>query len=88
MLLRRKTVHVVHDFVEHIDDAVDALERLRDFHRRCHFFKLPHLNRRTQNDTSKNNSSGAQAAAGVLTPLAGPGERYRQSGKRGVVCGA
>jgi hypothetical protein len=37
----RKTVHVVTDFVEHIDDAVDPLERLRDFYRRRHFFKLP-----------------------------------------------
>src|SRR6516162_7229805 len=33
----RKTVHVVTDFVEHIDDAVDPLERLRDFYRRRHF---------------------------------------------------
>jgi hypothetical protein len=31
---------MVTDFVEHIDDVVDALERLRDFHRRRHFFKL------------------------------------------------
>src|SRR5262249_14068467 len=37
----RKTVHVVTDVVEHIDDAVDPLERLRDFYRRRHFFKLP-----------------------------------------------
>src|SRR5262249_50536253 len=37
----RKTVHVVTGFVEHIDDAVDPLERLRDFYRRRHFFKLP-----------------------------------------------
>jgi hypothetical protein len=37
----RKTAHVVADFVEHIDDAVDPLERLRDFYRRRHFFKLP-----------------------------------------------
>jgi hypothetical protein len=36
-----KAVHMVMDFVDHIDDVVDALERLRDFHRRRHFFKPP-----------------------------------------------
>jgi hypothetical protein len=30
----RKTVHMVTDFVEHIDDAVDALKRVGDFGRR------------------------------------------------------
>ena len=30
----RKTVHIVTDFVEHIDDAVDTLERVGDFSRR------------------------------------------------------
>ena len=30
----RKTVHMVTDFVEHIDNAVDTLERVGDFSRR------------------------------------------------------
>ena len=34
----RKTVHMVTDFVEHIDDAVDALERVGDF---CRPSSLP-----------------------------------------------
>ena len=31
MTTTRKTVHMVTDFVEHIDDAVDTLERVGDF---------------------------------------------------------
>ena len=26
---RRKTVHMIHDFVEHIDDIIDAFQRVR-----------------------------------------------------------
>src|ERR1700722_3862152 len=37
----RKTVHMVTDFVEHIDDAVDTLERVGDFSRRRHCQALP-----------------------------------------------
>ena len=38
----RKTVHMVTDFVEYIDDAVDTLERVGDFSRCRHFSKLPY----------------------------------------------
>jgi hypothetical protein len=38
----RKTVHMVTDFVEHIDDAVDAFERVGDFCRPRHC-QAPHL---------------------------------------------
>jgi hypothetical protein len=34
----RKTVHMAADFVKHIDDVIDALERLGDFHRHRTFF--------------------------------------------------
>jgi hypothetical protein len=36
LLGRRKTIHFVTDFVECIDDVVDALDRLKGFHRRRH----------------------------------------------------
>jgi hypothetical protein len=38
-----KPSHMVTDFVEHIDDVVDALEQVGDFRRRRHSFKLPLL---------------------------------------------
>jgi hypothetical protein len=47
---------MVTDFVEHIDNAVDTLERVRDFSRRRHC-QAPHLREKCTGKTSQHYAS-------------------------------